>query len=320
MTDPIPQVPQEWHRLFSAALDDRLSETEAAQVQELLKTHADARRLWFLYHDNECTLGELKAPALNLSLTVQPGPSRRALRLRPWLSMAAGLMIGLVTAQALYSAVDFGLRRVLTILEESFESGPAPRVTGMPLEPGVWSGDFSAVTGVQETVSPEDGTHMLRFLRADYEGKPHPQGSYTADVYRLIDLRAHRAEFADGAGVLHVSAGFNAVAFPSHERYGASIGVYALPAGVFTSAEALRQAISTRDGSLAMAEKTVRAIDRDPRTWERFGVELRPPAEAEFLLIRLGMIHATPGQRRDTFDGHYLDEIRITLVRREPAS
>lgn len=310
--------PQEWHRLFSAALDDRLSEADALQLKELLTTNAEARRLWFLYHDNECTLAELKAPAVSAVPASHAGTVRWTARLRPLLSMAAGLVVGLLTAQALYSAADFGLRRVLNILEEGFESGPAPRVTGMPLEPGVWSGDYTEVTSLQADLQAEGGTRALRFLRADYEGKPNPQGSYTADLYRLIDLRSYRAEFVDGAGVLHVSAGFNAQAFPTQERYGASIGAYALATGTFASVAELRQAIDTRNGSLAMAEKTVRNIDRDPHTWERFGVELRLPADAEFLLIRVGVIHATPGQRRETFDGHYLDQVRVTLVRREP--
>ena len=57
MSDPA-QI--EWHRLFSAALDDTITEVEKTQLATLLKTSAEARQLWFLYNDNECGLAELK--------------------------------------------------------------------------------------------------------------------------------------------------------------------------------------------------------------------------------------------------------------------
>jgi len=321
---------QEWHRLFSAALDDQLSEAEGTRLNEVLKSSPEARKLWFLYHDNECSLAELKSPAARAlpmsrtatSTTTTTNAEAEATpwwsRLRPLTGLAAGLIIGSVSAQALYSAVDYSLRRALIILEESFESGPPPRVTGVSLEPGIWSGDFTEVVADRADLHPETGGKFLRFVRADYEGKAHAQGSYTGDLYRVIDLRAYRSEFVDGGAVAQVTAGFNSLPFPDTERYGASIEAYALGSAALASMADLSEAMETRNGSMAMSQKHLRCLDRDPRTWERMGVELRLPSEAEFLLIRLSVIHGKLNQRREIFDGQFLDDVQITVVRRDP--
>ena len=52
----------EWHRLFNAALNDQLSETEKLELAVVLKSSAEARQLWYLYNDNECSLVEIKIP------------------------------------------------------------------------------------------------------------------------------------------------------------------------------------------------------------------------------------------------------------------
>jgi hypothetical protein len=75
-----------WHRLFNAALNDQLSDAERGQLATVLKSSAEARQLWFLYQDNECSLAELK-------------PRREAKTLRTglawffWLPIAAAALV-----------------------------------------------------------------------------------------------------------------------------------------------------------------------------------------------------------------------------------
>ncbi len=59
---------------------------------------------------------------------------------------------------------------------------------------------------------------MMRFLRADFDGKSKPAGGHIAVVYRLIDLRPFRCELSDGGAVVEVSASFNAMVFPDAEK------------------------------------------------------------------------------------------------------
>jgi len=187
----------------------------------------------------------------------------------------------------------------------------------VPIEAGHWSGTFTEVVGGQQGVSPESGTKMLRFLRADFEGKVKPEGSYISDVYRLIDLRPYQREFADGGAVVQLSAAFNAFAFPAEEAFRCSVLLYALDAETAMNG-------STRIGEklltdcLAMARNGHLKLDRDPATWQRLNAELRLPPNADFIFIRIALAHANQAQRRVTFDGHYLDGVRLTLARRAP--
>ena len=68
---------------------------------------------------------------------------------------------------------------------------------------------------------------------------------------------------------------------------------------------------------LAMARNS-RQLDRDPESWQRLNAELWLPPNADFILIRIALAHSNKAQRRETFDGHYLDGVRLTLARRAP--
>jgi hypothetical protein len=171
------------------------------------------------------------------------------------------------------------------------------------------------VVGEQQGVKPVSGKKMLRFLRADYEGKINSEGSYVGNVYRIIDLRPFHHDFADGNAVLQVTAGFNTFPFPSEEHYSVSVGMHALSAETARHKSLLSDSV-LRTGALAMSEKTLPRLDRDPHTWQNVASELRLPPDTEFLLIRLSVIHATREQQRETFDGHYLDDVSVTLSRR----
>lgn len=162
---------------------------------------------------------------------VQLKPRSRWLQWRPLASAAAGTVIGLVCASVAWAYVAPSLGKVITLLQESFESGPAPLVTGVPIEPGRWSGDYSEIVGEQSGVKPESGKKMLRFLRGDYEGRSIPS-SHSSDVFRLVDVRPYRREFADSGAVVQLSAVFNAVAFSEDENFGATLTIFALDASL----------------------------------------------------------------------------------------
>lgn len=235
----------------------------------------------------------------------------------PLTAAAAGIVLGMVCTSVVFGYVAPRVGKVMTLLQEGFESGPAPLATGMPVKAGQWTGDFAEVVGEQQGVKPETGGKMLRFLRADYEGKVKPEGSYAGDLYRLIDLRSYRHEFTDHSAVVRTSAGFNSASFPERERYSCVVRTYALSAEMVMSGAPLNGA-SLRDGALATASKGMPQLDRDPRSWQRVESELRLPAEAEFLLIHVSVSNLTNDEVKDVFRGHYLDEVRVSLLQRSP--
>jgi len=255
---------------------------------------------------------------LNRLPTPIPRPSARRFLARTLASMAAGLLVGAaVTSAAWAYAVPrnpYHSSGVVVLLDDGFESGPAPRVNGVLSETGLWGGDFTALTGQRQGVTPASGASMLQVLRADYEGKPSPVGSYCGDLHRLIDLRPYLRNLADGSAVATVSAVFNAAAFPMNEQYGCAVSLHALTAEMAKNPAAAL----TRDGALAMARNGRQHLDRDPLTWQRVETDLRLPADADFLLIHLAISHTPRFQKQPTFDGHFLDDVRITLAHRGP--
>ncbi len=314
-----------WDYLIQGHLDDTLTESERAEFDALvLQSAAARRRFWDLAeihglardaariawgHADPSADQEDELPS---SLN-RPAPNwwTRFIT-RPLMPLAAGLAIGVLCTSMVFAYVGPSLGKVLTLLQDSFESGPAPLVTGVPVEPGRWSGDYSEVVGEQQGVKPESGQKMLRFLRADYEGKPDPEHSGIADIYRLIDVRPYRQEFADGAAVVQFSAAFNAFAFPEGEAYEFKMWLYAFDAQTATNGS-LRIGNTRNERNLAVASTGRIKLDRNPATWQRAAGDLRLPADTDFLLIHIAVRRPPNLPPKPTFAGHYLDDVRLTM-------
>ncbi len=79
------------------------------------------------------------------------------------------LVIGLFSASLVWGYAGTYASRAVNLLRDSFETGEAPQVTGVPIEPGHWSGDYAEIVGAYRGVKPASGEKMLRLVRADYE-------------------------------------------------------------------------------------------------------------------------------------------------------
>jgi len=299
-----------------------------AQAADLLQTH---RLLGFSIQDGEASQNKFTRSTLAglpksneafvgavMRDVKTAAPARtRVSWLKRYSSIAAGFVFGIICASVAWACTTPHFGKTIALMQEGFESGPAPRVTGIPIEPGCWSGDFTEIVGEQHGVKPASGIKMLRFLRADYEGKANSEGSYVSDVYRLIDLRPYRNEFNDGGAVVQVSVALNAYEFPENEAYFCTVALHALDAETATNGST-RSAETLNSGCLAMARNSRMKLDRNPATWQRLSSELRLPPATDFLLIHIGVGHATKAQRKESFDGHYLDDVRISLTQTAP--
>jgi len=304
--------------LIQRFLEGNASPEDAEALSHLIETNAAVRTRYLDFAELHASLmGDENLRSPEFVPFTSSTPTWNWFSWRPLAAAAAGIVLGMLCTSAVFGFVVPTAGKVMTLLQESFESGPAPLVTSLPLEAGKWSGDFSEIVGGQQGVKPETGGKMLRFLRADYEGKVKPEGSYAGDLYRLIDLRPYRHEFTDGSAVVRTSAGFNSASFPERERYSCVVRAYALSAEMVMSGAFLNGA-SLRDGALATASKGMPQLDRDPRSWQRVESELRLPAEAEFLLIHVSVSNLTKDEVKDAFRSHYLDEVRVSLLQRSP--
>lgn len=246
-------------------------------------------------------------------------PTRRRSMVQVLGTLACGLLVGAILTSAawVYATPLWTANGAsVSLLDEGFEAGPPPLALGIPTRPGVWSGDFSEIVGDHQQVTPASNKKMLRLLRADTEKKPNPAG-YVTDLYRLVDVRPHRKWLEDGSAVVQLSVGFNASTFPEHEKYQSSIFLYAMDAQTATDGSTLVSNGLAND-SLAFSRSSRLTLDRQPETWQRLSGELRLPPGTEYVLVRIGVGHATPAQRRPDFPGQYLDDIRLVLVRRSP--
>jgi len=228
--------------LIQAYLNGTIGAEDFERLQALLRGSAAARRALRDLSTVDAKLTEMAALDLSAMRELKAAPTAsssprdsRWFQWRPMLAAAAGLIVGLFSATAVFGYMLPHSGKQAVLLNDGFESGPAPLVTGAPLQAGVWSGDYSEVVSEQQGVKPESGTKMLRILRADYEGKPRPEGSYVGDLYRLIDLRSFRQALADGNAVAQMSAVFNAAPFPKEEAYSCVVSLYALSADMATN-------------------------------------------------------------------------------------
>jgi len=313
--------------LLNKYLDDRLTTAEAETLQSLLRDSAEARKHLRSLATIDAKLTDLAAGSVGPVAAPNSVDTRRHFATRKisatWRSLS-GLALGLLIG-ALFSTVAWAyatpqwlvsIRKPTPVLMESFESPVAPLAAGLPREAGIWSGDFTSVTGFDQGVEPANGTKMLRVLRADYEGKSNSSDSYCGDVFRLIDLRPFHAQLAEGNAVLEVSLAFNASEFPESEQYFGLLAMHAITAELAAQPASLSGEVLT-NGSLAMARQSCPRIDRDVFTWQRIEGSLHLPAETDFLLIHLGVSHIPKFQRRVTFAGHYIDDVKISLTQRK---
>ncbi|EAQ81710.1 hypothetical protein [Blastopirellula marina] len=318
-------------RLIQSYLDDSLTEQELVEFESILLQSESVRlRFWELAEVHGLAPQAVAALGLKLENDVVT-PARRLpappsagnlwsrkfsfmLLRQSGLTLAGGVLLG-----ALISAFAWPVRGMpemstpTSLTTESFESGASPAVAGMPTIADLWSGDFSEVVGTQQGVVPADGEKMLQILRADYDGKPTPEGSYCGDLYRLIDVRSLREQLAKQGTIAHASALFDMSTQPAAEEYRYSVRILALTTDLIANPQQF-DPLMIDEYALATARQNVR-LDNNPQTWELAQCELRLPAQTDFILIHLGVSYgyAEDDIRRITFPSHYVDDIQISL-------
>lgn len=317
-------------KLIEGHLNGTLSRDELEALNRLLENDAAARARYLALATLDEGLQDLAAggageeaasrDALPGSLAGSAG-EKISVFSRPLAAAAAGLILGVFCTSAIWAASESGRQKILTLFQESFESGADPLPSGAPIEPGSWGGDFAEISGAVPGVVPVDGQRMFRFLRADYEGKENPIG-YVGDIYRVIDLRRHTSRFADGDAVVVVETAFASAADGESKQFFANLSLNALDK-VPAEAEAWRTLISGArrldEVSLASARRRHALSPASGNPWQRVSVELRLPRETRFLLIGL---HVADRQAARThggappavrFSGQFADDVRVFL-------
>jgi hypothetical protein len=309
------------------AVRDTHDTSARAELNTLLRENADARSTMArLMVDEQALISRLRDDSIVALLEPVP-KAETALRTsprwftwRPLTAAAAGLVIGLFSASMVFGFGVRSLERVVSLFQESFESGPAPLVTGMPQEVNLWSGDYSEIVETYEAVKPAQGTKMARVLRSDYDGKTSSKPSKQGDLMRIVDVRPFLREAKGGEVVITLSALFNAAPFPEAERYDGAVYLYAL--GQLGSTEE-----SLLEDALAHSHGGCRSLDRDPATWQRASARLLLPPGTERVLLKVSFTpmpasgkNLSPLPDHVTFAGHFVDDVRASVNIRQSVS
>ncbi len=305
MNDPIRD---EWHRLFSAALNDTATDDEQRQLAALLKSSAEARQLWFLYHDNECGLAELKQPAATSLPMVQPTQAslpRQTTRWRNWRTLsaaAAGLLIGLFSASVVFGflvqrGAEKEKRTPLPVFEPSFENPRLSLEAGFPSGPGRWSGDLAHVVPAENGVVPKYGGFMLRL---------EPMSRGTPRIYQVLDLQSLPSGADADVRDIDISASFAAA------DSGIAVRYFIRAFAVTEPPDKLDASWFDRRGEESIAAVT-RGIDVMSGTtgWQTFNAKIQVPRAARSLVLFFGV--RTP-DKSARMSPHYLDDVRVSLV------
>jgi hypothetical protein len=236
---------------------------------------------------------------------------------RPLTAAAAGLVIGLFSASMVFGFGVRSLEKVVSLLQESFEGGPAPLVKGIPQDVNLWSGDYSEIVETYEGVKPKDGTKMARVLRSDFEGKASSKPSLQGDLMRVVDVRPFLREANGGEVVITLSALLNAAPFREAERYDGAVTLWALGPQFPTEDNLM-------DDALAHSVGLCRPLDRDPATWQKASTRLLLPPGTEMVLLKASFRpmpasseSQSPLPDHVTFAGHFVDDVRASVTIRK---
>lgn len=329
--------------LLHAYLDGTLSAADHAPLHSLLRENAEARRVLRGLATVDAKLEQVAAgdpQTLHLlgsspdQAASRSGEPRRSASGSKLATAAAGLLLGICCTSIVFAYIAAAPgARAIPVLFESFEHGPAPLTSGMPIVPGVWSGDYSQLADAAGAIAPVDGRAMLRFLRANHEGKP-PLFGFMSDVYRIIDLGDFVADMAAGHTRLVVEARFAAFDHDRPNRFNCNVKLdtmSALPSGGgeremldIIAAERLEidaahlAADRLGDYSPASVQQSL-VLPNTGGGWQSLRVELPMSPGTRYVLVKLGVADMqAAAEGRDScdveFPGHFVDDVRISLV------
>jgi hypothetical protein len=333
--------------LIHAWVDGCLDDAGFAELEATLAASPEARgRFWDEVHLHSdlyeafkthlaSSADKVSAAEGAASLAVQQGSSfverlgRRLWRHGAAMVVAAALVAGgcglgsVITSLSLaYAGWSPAWSECVVILEEGFETGPAPRHDFVPTLPGYWSGDVTAVVGPEQGVRPKSGRQMLRFVQT-VPANQSPASSSASEIWRLVDLEAVRGKLGmKGPGVdlfLELTATFNGVTPASGRDPKCTLKAVATDLSPpFTQAlwlqSGLEGARQSDPGGIFVLSEQQEPLDADPGSWQRLTITLRAPARARWLLLYCLASDTSHAARESEprLEGQYADEIHLS--------
>ena len=313
--------------LVARCIDGRATADDVRILEERLAGDVDFRRAWLRIANLDAAIHGLVDGGLcdprdsnpvegpRSAMAVAAGgrsPRHRFPYAAGLLAAGVGLFAGLGGVTLVWATVGPRAAMVHRVIADSFETGRQPEVTGIPLEPGFWSGDYAEFAAESGRVRPRSGTKMLRFLRSDFEGKASKSG-HASNVYRLIDLRPFRTSSQQDDVTVRVLAHFNVDPGARMAGDKCNVAAYAIEGAALHGGLRGPEAIKSLALSYAFCQHI--DLDDDSATWQAAVTELRLPPTTDFLMVHVGVTRKQV-DGETIFAGHSCDDVHVSLVHR----
>lgn len=265
------------------------------------------------------------APAVTLSAS--PASSwRRSMTASLAAVMVASSLLGASVAWAIsLPARGRGAIRI-AIANPSFEAGAAhiqippasaTRMEQLPQAFGLWGTDRVRLCGAEQGVTPAAGRRMLAFEQAlPGPGDPAVATADSCDLYQLVDLAPYADLIAQGECMLRLTAKVRDAGGPRdvESLFVGRLSVFDKP-----PAEILPAWPESR--TLAASEAAERLLSSgEANRWQQVSATVSLPAGSRFAIVQIDAttMDRTPGRGAATFDRHYCDDVRLTLLLPDP--
>jgi hypothetical protein len=314
------------HDLISRQADGLITPDEHRDLAAALEADPAARRLWFLRNDIE--LGLAASAEQSRSEIIVPEPVAftverpRAASIAGLTTALAGIAVGVFGASAVWALSVPGpsaAGTTIPVLAESFESGQAKTVPGLPRgltdpDGDIWRGDEARIVTAMQAIEPAAGSRMLRFESATHAGENSPKSAWS-DVYRLVDARPYIL-LAEGRPVTaRLAADFTMAsdACGPDERYSVSVHLYAFDRDISDAPKPLPLGWVS-ENCVASGTKRV-PIACGKQGWRRVTVDASLPPEAKFVLLHVSAVrdYPKPTSEPAVFAGHFVDDVTLEL-------
>jgi hypothetical protein len=292
----------DWHDLIQKHLAGNASSEESLTLEKALEKDADLRRLYLDYANLDMALGASAEAAKALQevpMVSRPKPRPSLFSLRPLTSVAAGIVLGVLTTSVLWAYAVPSLpketRIKIPLVAPGFEEVATPLPATPPRSLNRWNGDAShTLSSGDSTVKPKKGRFMLKMQPV--EDRRFSRLEQIIDVRHLVP--------AEG-GVVKYSAWFSCDGAVTQSKMLLVLRAFTLsPEEINGSTENLVDQVTSE------ARKAV-FIPAGSTDWHRGVVRMDLPENTKtlvFSIVAFDPPEASKGSSR------YLDEVKATIV------
>jgi hypothetical protein len=302
------------HELFDAWSESRLTTAEAAELNTLLRTCAEAREF---FRDAAAFHGQLHAATTELNLERAASATnivRLSIRPRAVGMAAAFLIVGLSALSIgwlLASPTDMARVRYLELRDGGFEMLRGAIPSGFPAASFTWGGDPSEVAAA-------DAAHprAMRFIAAAGENNIPNSPRQSCDIFQIIDLKACQSEIQLAReAFVEVKANFLDARAQPGEAVRFICKVYVFEGAPNNLADVWPLATDQIIGSGAQFHISTNGSNSE---WKTVTTRCVLPPTAGFLVVQIGAGSArNPGALSPQLGEQYVDDISLTLHTRQ---